>query len=54
MIHIKTPDEIEKLRIAGKIVGDTHNYLKPFNNYQLIIIIFIHSPYFYSINICLN
>ncbi len=30
MIHIKTPDEIEKLRIAGKIVGDTHNYLKPF------------------------
>lgn len=30
MIHIKTPEEIEKLRIAGKIVGDTHNYLKPF------------------------
>lgn len=30
MIHIKTPEEIEKLRIAGKIVGDTHNYLKKF------------------------
>lgn len=27
---IKTEEEIELLRIAGKIVGDTHNYLKPF------------------------
>ena len=30
MISIKTPREIELLRIAGKIVGDTHNYLIPF------------------------
>ena len=27
---IKTNEEIELLRIAGSIVGDTHNYLKPF------------------------
>lgn len=27
---IKTEKEIELLRIAGKIVGDTHNYLKSF------------------------
>ena len=30
MIKIKSPEEIELLRIAGKIVGDTHNYLIPF------------------------
>lgn len=30
MISIKTPREIELLRMAGKIVGDTHNYLIPF------------------------
>lgn len=30
MISIKSPREIELLSIAGKIVGDTHNYLKPF------------------------
>ena len=30
MISIKTPEEIELLRIAGKITGDTHNYLKKF------------------------
>lgn len=30
MISIKTPREIELLRKAGKIVGDTHNYLKPY------------------------
>src|SRR5574344_1897312 len=30
MITIKTPREIDLLRVAGKIVGDTHNYLKPF------------------------
>lgn len=30
MITIKTPEEIELLRIAGQIVGDTHNYLKSF------------------------
>lgn len=33
MITIKTPEEIELMRIAGKIVGDTHlylqNYIKP-------------------------
>lgn len=28
MITIKTPEEVELMRIAGKIVGDTHNYLK--------------------------
>ena len=27
---IKSNEEIELLRIAGKIVGDTHNYLKQF------------------------
>ena len=27
---IKTEEEIELMRIAGKIVGDTHNYLKQF------------------------
>ena len=27
---IKTKEEIELLRIAGKIVGDTHNYLKKY------------------------
>lgn len=27
---IKSEEEIELLRVAGKIVGDTHNYLKPF------------------------
>lgn len=27
---IKSEDEIELLRIAGKIVGDTHHYLEPF------------------------
>ena len=30
MISIKSPREIELLEIAGKIVGDTHNYLRPF------------------------
>lgn len=30
MIHIKTPEEIELLRIAGEITGSTHNYLKPY------------------------
>ena len=30
MISIKTPEEIELLRIAGKVTGDTHNYLKEF------------------------
>ena len=30
MISIKSEREIELLKIAGKIVGDTHNYLKPF------------------------
>lgn len=30
MINIKSPNEIELLRIAGSIVGDTHNYLKQF------------------------
>lgn len=29
MINIKSPDEIELLKIAGKIVGDTHHYLIP-------------------------
>ena len=32
MISIKSDYEIELLRIAGSIVGDTHNYLKPFIN----------------------
>ncbi len=30
MISIKTPREIELLRVAGEITGSTHNYLKPF------------------------
>lgn len=30
MITIKSQDEIKLLEIAGKIVGDTHNYLIPF------------------------
>ena len=30
MIAIKSQDEIKLLEIAGKIVGDTHNYLIPF------------------------
>ena len=30
MISIKTPEEIELLRVAGSITGDTHNYLKKF------------------------
>ena len=30
MISIKTPREVELLRIAGEITGSTHNYLKPF------------------------
>ena len=30
MINIKTPEEIELLRVAGEITGDTHNYLKKF------------------------
>ena len=27
---VKNEEELNNLRIAGKIVGDTHNYLKPF------------------------
>lgn len=30
MISIKSPREIELLRVAGEITGSTHNYLKPF------------------------
>ncbi len=30
MIPIKSEREIELLKIAGEITGDTHNYLKPF------------------------
>ena len=30
MISIKTPKEIEIMRVAGEIVGDTHKYLIPF------------------------
>ena len=30
MISIKTPREIELLKVAGKIVGDTHKYLIPY------------------------
>lgn len=30
MISIKTEREIELMKIAGEIVGDTHNYLLPF------------------------
>lgn len=30
MINIKSIEEIELMKIAGKIVGDTHNYLIPY------------------------
>lgn len=30
MINIKSIDEIELMKIAGQIVGDTHNYLIPY------------------------
>jgi len=30
MINIKSMEEIELMKIAGKIVGDTHNYLIPY------------------------
>ena len=30
MITIKTPREIELMRVAGEIVGDTHKYLIPY------------------------
>ena len=30
MISIKTEEEIELMRVAGQIVGDTHNYLIPY------------------------
>lgn len=30
MINIKSPREIELMRVAGEIVGDTHKYLIPF------------------------
>ena len=30
MINIKTPREIELMRVAGEIVGDTHKYLVPY------------------------
>ena len=30
MISIKSEREIELLRKAGKIVGDTHNYIKQY------------------------
>ena len=30
MISIKSEREIELLRIAGSIVGETHNYLKQY------------------------
>ena len=30
MISIKTPREIELMRVAGEIVGDTHRYLIPY------------------------
>ena len=30
MISIKSPREIELLRVAGEITGSTHNYLKPY------------------------
>ena len=32
MINIKTPREIELMRVAGEIVGDTHKYLIPYLN----------------------
>ena len=30
MINIKTPREIELMRVAGEIVGDTNKYLIPY------------------------
>ena len=30
MINIKSPREIELMRVAGEIVGDTHKYLQPY------------------------
>ena len=36
MISIKSEREIELLRKAGKIVGDTHNYLKQFTNDEIV------------------
>ena len=30
MISIKTSREIELMRIAGRVVGDAHNYLIPY------------------------
>jgi len=30
MITIKTPREIELMKVAGEIVGDTHHYLEPY------------------------
>lgn len=30
MINIKSPREIELMRVAGKIVGDTHKYIQPY------------------------
>ena len=30
MINIKTPREIELMRVAGEIVGDTHKHLIPY------------------------
>ena len=30
MINIKTPREIELMRVAGEIVGDTQKYIIPF------------------------
>ena len=30
MITIKTPEEIEKLKVAGAIVGETHHYLEKY------------------------
>ena len=30
MINIKTPREIELMRVAGEIVGNTHRYLIPY------------------------
>lgn len=30
MINIKSPREIELMRVAGEIVGDTHKYLMPY------------------------
>ena len=30
MVSIKSPREIELLKVAGEITGSTHNYLKPY------------------------